>query len=347
MEKYEFYYQVVSLESANSEQLNLLEGKLQQLGEADEKKVEIYEQQLMELAKIITEKREILNKQLHEEEQLKKIRELVQKLLAAEEISSSLKKEESKCVEQSIAQYEACRFSFMHLFDRLNELEESKNKRFLEIEEDKQHLQAKEKEIERIKVLLKKIEPAYKERETLPERASDLEILLKMHQSELDIRNKMKRFQSGISYIDACEKQVERLNRDIEDVKQSIKSIRKERPNSAQLHAIKSWYGKKNDLEQQLADFDKWMNDIKEDGKKGERALAALLKQPLLRGLPKEADHAERKEWLIREQKRLKQLAEREAEEKHRMQVKRQLKKYADELRPGIPCSLYGSLSSS
>src|SRR5690554_1272493 len=65
LEKYEFYYKVVSLEKKNDEQLTTIKAKLQQLGDIDPKQVKVFETYLTE----IEDKIKVRSQSLHHNQQ--------------------------------------------------------------------------------------------------------------------------------------------------------------------------------------------------------------------------------------------------------------------------------------
>ncbi|NLJ00639.1 MAG: AAA family ATPase, partial [Bacteroidales bacterium] len=79
LEKYEFYYKVVSLEKKNDAQRQRIQGQLQQLGEIDPEQVKEYEERLSLLVKNIDEQEKKLRAAQQQEEELRKLQELVQK----------------------------------------------------------------------------------------------------------------------------------------------------------------------------------------------------------------------------------------------------------------------------
>ena len=98
LEKYEFYYKVVSLEKKNDEQRQNIQGQLQQLGLINPDQVKEHEMQLQELKKKITDLNIHLQSQQKKEEDLRKLQELTQK---RDEVSAQLKllKEQEKSFE--------------------------------------------------------------------------------------------------------------------------------------------------------------------------------------------------------------------------------------------------------
>ncbi|MDD5620108.1 MAG: AAA family ATPase, partial [Proteiniphilum sp.] len=114
LEKFEFFYKVVSLESKNNEQKHQLEGQLQQLGNIDEGQIEKYQAELQELEQTITAQKKMLEEQLQNEEQQRYLQELVRKRGDAEKVVRELAQQEPawRALEKRLARYELCHYRF-------------------------------------------------------------------------------------------------------------------------------------------------------------------------------------------------------------------------------------------
>ncbi len=79
LHKFEFYYQVVSLESKNNDRKKYVEGQLQQLEYACPEQAVRYESELNDLSEAIEELDRKLGESIKNEESLRNLQELTQK----------------------------------------------------------------------------------------------------------------------------------------------------------------------------------------------------------------------------------------------------------------------------
>lgn len=343
--KYEFYYKVVSLESANNERQHLLEGRLKQLGEVEEEQVVEYEEQLKDLTVKIAEKKTVLQTQLQKEAQLKKLQELQLKMTTTEQGLRELEEQKPayRTLEVTIARYELCRFRFMHLLNQLEELEKKTSARSAQIEADRIRLEKQQTSIEKIEAQLTNIKPIYEKREEMKTRAADLAILLRIKKSESLIAKEKGRLLSGDEYLNNTIKQINKLEEKKQEIQEEIKNIRNNMPDLTQLSTIRSWHLERNNLEKRLKEIDEEINKYNDQVKEIQQERIILLNEPLLKGLSKVATYAEYEQQIAIVEKRLKTLELETIEKEHHLLVREQLKEYARELKDGTPCPLCGS----
>jgi len=94
LEKYELYYKVVSLESKTNQQLQNLEGQLQQLGEVHPEQIQVIEEALEKLVVAIGALTAEQTCQQKQEEALRKLKELTAKTAESEQAVNWLKAQE-------------------------------------------------------------------------------------------------------------------------------------------------------------------------------------------------------------------------------------------------------------
>ncbi|HHX31196.1 MAG TPA: AAA family ATPase, partial [Bacteroidales bacterium] len=123
LQKYEFYYKVVSLENKNNSQMQLINGQLQQLGTLDPDKVEVYNKQLKELETNIKEQNLKLVAFQKAEEQLRGLLDKIQKRDESQKALNSLLQQQPEFtkLEMRITRYEQSVAAFKHLLKSLNE----------------------------------------------------------------------------------------------------------------------------------------------------------------------------------------------------------------------------------
>ena len=122
--KFELYYKTVALETKNNEQMQKLQGQLQQLGEVKPEQLEEAKFRMQVISKEIKQLTSQLTFKQKEETDLNKLKELVVKLKAQQVQVDFLKTKEAEILkaEQLLKEYEYCQANYKNLFDRLDEV---------------------------------------------------------------------------------------------------------------------------------------------------------------------------------------------------------------------------------
>ncbi len=127
--KFEFYHQVVSLETKNNAKRQLIEGQLQQLGTLDPEQEQRYRDQLTLLEKEIGELQLKLADNQVAEEKLRKLQELTRKITETEQEQKKFQEQERffQSLEIKINQYEQGVILFKHCWIRCRKINRKKN----------------------------------------------------------------------------------------------------------------------------------------------------------------------------------------------------------------------------
>ena len=345
LEKFEFFYKVVSLESKNNEQKHQLEGQLQQLGNIDEGQIEKYQAELQELEQTITAQKKMLEEQLQNEEQQRYLQELVRKRGDAEKVVRELAQQEPawRALEKRLARYELCHYRFKQRLELLEERGREKEKRSIHIEHDRNRLIAVETAIEEIGNLLARIKPAYDKRDELQKRAADLSRLLRMKTAAAVIEKEKQRLLSGSEILEKVTKRADDLKVEKQHLEEHIKTLRSSMPDLTLLSDIRSWYDEKRNLENQQGEVQKEINRYANQVEEVKREQSQLLTNGLFEKLPHDSGYAAMEDCLEQDAGRVKAAQLKLQVEEHHLLVKEQLKRYARELEEGHPCPLCGS----
>ena len=345
LEKYEFFYKVVSLESKNNAQMLQMEGQLQQLGTIDEEQVEKYQAELKELEVAIAGQQSMLEEQLQKEEQLRNLQVLARKRGDAEKELRELEQQEPvyRALEKHIARYELCHYRFKHQLELLRERGRDKEKRRIQIEHDRRRLIEVEVAVEEIRKQLAYIKPVYDKRDEMHRKAADLSRLLRMKTATAEITKERQRLISGTEFLNKVTRKAEELKTEKLRLEELIRALRSSMPDMTLLSAIKSWYDEKRNLEKQLGDIRKEIDRYRHQEEVVKRERLQLLNDSLFEKLPRDAGYAAMEGRLEQETNRVKVHQHDMGEEEHHLLVKEQLKSYARELKEGNPCPLCGS----
>ncbi|MBK5196454.1 MAG: AAA family ATPase, partial [Proteiniphilum sp.] len=345
LEKYEFFYKVVSLESKNNAQMQHLGGQLQQLGEIDPEQVYLCQSQLKELEEAIGAQNRMLNEHQQKEEQLRALQELTHKRSEAEKEVRELKEQEPdyRALEKRIGRYEQCLYLFKHQLDLLKERGRKKEERAAQIESDKKKLKEEEAEIERIEKRVGEIKPAYEKRDELQKKAAELALLLRMKTVEESIAKEEIRLKSGVDYLDQATRQAEKLKTGKQQLEGLIRELRNNAPDLTLLSAIRSWHSENKNLGQLLRDSVIEIEKYAQQEKALLEEKSLLLSDPLFEKLSHDAGYSDCERCLDQVTDKVKEQQCKLGEEENHFLVKERLKSYARELKEGKPCPLCGS----
>ena len=345
LEKYEFFYKVVSLETKNNAQMQHLGGQLQQLGEIDPEQVNLRQAQLQKLEEAIEAKNRVLGELQQKEEQLRTLQELIHKRDEAVKELRELGQQEPayKSLEKRIGRYEQCLYLFKHQLDLLKERDRKREERAAQIRDDRKRLQEEEAEIERIEKLIGELRPAYEKRDELQKKAAELALLVQMKRVEENIAGEEIRLRSGTDFLDKAMRQADKLKTGKQQLEGLIRELRNKTPDLALLSAIRSWHSDHKNLCQLLLDGERELIKYTRQEKELLEERSLLLSDPLFEKLPHDAGYRECEGFLEKETAKVKELQRLQAVEENHLRVKEQLKSYASDLEEGKPCPLCGS----
>lgn len=346
LEKYEFYYKVVSLEKKNDAQRQLIQGQLQQLGEIDPEQVKEYEERLLLLVKNIGEQEKKLGAAQQKEEELRKLQELVRKKEEAEKEQKRLLEQEPlfQALQKKITRYEQGIIGFKHLIDSLQTTEKKKGHRETEIRGDLEKVKTETAEIERLEELIEMMKPAFERRDALKKKAEELGSLLDMKAIEQRIVNEESRLTNGTGIWEKTIQELESLRKEKQQQEEAIRALRSEMPDLAQLSSIQAWHVENRNRNQQLQELGEEMQKLSRQQALLEAERAKLASDPLLEGLSTESGYTTWYQRLDTEKEAIREEQRIQEEQESHLHVKARLKAYAEELEENKPCPLCGSI---
>lgn len=346
LEKYEFYYKVVSLEKKNDAQRQLIQGQLQQLGAIDPEQLKEYEDRLSLLDKNINEQNKRLRAGQQKEEELRKLQELVQKKEEAEKELKRLLEQEPlfQALQKKITRYEQAVIGFKHLLESLQTTEKKKEIREVAIRDDREKVKTETAEIERLKGLIETMKPAFEKRDALKKKAEELGSLLDMKATEQRIAHEESRLVKGTEIWEKTIQELENLRKEKQLQEEAIRSLRREIPDLARLSSIQAWHVENRNRIQQLQELGEEVQKLSRQQALLEAERAKLASDPLLEGLSSEPGYTVWYQRLDNEKEAIKEEQRLQEEHESHLHVKAQLKAYAEELEENKPCPLCGSI---
>ena len=345
LEKYEFYYKVISLESKNNAQMQQLGGQLLHLGVIDPEQVNLYQSQLKELEEVIGAQSRMLATHQQKEEELRKLQELTRKRSEADKELRVLEEQEPayRALEKRIGRYEQCLYLFKHQLDLLKERVRKSEERAALIGDDRRKLKEEDAAIERVEKQIRERRPAYEKRDELLKKAAELRLLVQMKTVEETVAREEIRLKTGADFLDRATRQAELLKTEKQRLERLIKAERNKIPDLTLLSAIKSWHSEHKNLGKLLSDSETEIQKYVQQEEELLRERILLGAEPLFEKIPLDAAYVAYDRCLEKETLEIKEQQRKLAEEEHHLLVKEQLKSYANNLEEGKPCPLCGS----
>ena len=344
--KFEFYYKVASLESKNNEQKQLIQGKLQQLGEIDPEKAKTYEAQLVLLKNEIDELDGKLKAQIEQETRWQQIQELAKKLEAARKSLSELKEKEPAFsqMEKKLVEYEKCVLQFKNRIETLDSSDGKISLKKALIEKDTQKLLTQEVEISQNEATLLEIKPDYENRELLKQRAEELGKVVQIVGLESKTAKDKERLTKGGALLLETSVKIENLKVERKNLIIQIKDEKQQLPDLTLLSEVKTWHVQKENLEKQKSETQKEKIKLENEGKALKQSVDEILCLPFFEGFSEKQDIQKAIQHLLVQIELKKQEIKNIEFESTHLRVKAQLEKYAQTLHDGEPCPLCGSL---
>lgn len=345
LEKFEFYFKVVSLESKNNSQKQNISGQLQQLGSLNSDLVDVYKNQLIDIENNIKDQNLKLVACQKDEEQLRLLHVKIKKRDESEKTLNSLIQQQPEFdkLEKKIIRYEQCLTSFRHLLTSLNEYRAKVKDRKDQTLTDEAKLKLYNDSINKLNGVVENLKPQYDKREELKRKAEELSTLIKINELEKKVNEDSESVEKGIKYWDETNKVVSGLRKDREEIEGKISELRRSMPNFTLLSNIKTWYTEKYNLERQIND----VQDQIEASINREKGLFAkkedILKEPIFNSITN-LSFKDCNKFLESETARIKKQQANLIEHESHVLVKAQLEAFAQDLESGTPCPLCGSL---
>ncbi len=346
LEKYDLSNKVSILEKKNNEQKNRAEGQLMNLGDINPELIETYSNQLLKLEEEI-ENHNLEHKKSSElEEQLRGLKELIQKKSYAENKLTILLEQKDYFIslENRVKLYELCVNRFKNLIDRIQENNEKLVERNNDIVSDKEKLRSVHLVIERLEQFINKLKPDFEKRNDLKVKVDDLDNLLNIKKLEDAISEKTKRVEIGRSFWSDCNKEVEELKALMQTLDDKLKVLRNNMPDLSLLSAINTWHIEMLHLDKQMSELTNNINNTTKKEEDIEKERILIISNPFFETLVNEVTLKTCRDYLKLEELNIKNKQTKLLEQTTHLRVKEKLKFYAEDLKEGFPCPVCGSL---
>ncbi|WP_372775186.1 AAA family ATPase [Mangrovibacterium sp.] len=344
--KFEFYYKVASLESKNNAQKQNIDGQLLQLGAVDPEQVKVHQEQLSQLGKEIEKNSLRLTEQGKAEEQLRQLQELTKKRAEAGKTLSELQQQATvyDALETKITRYEQCVLGFKHVLDSLQSGTRRLEDRNRQIKLDSGQLKLKEEEIARLKQSLEALKPQYEKRTELKQKADELTLLLQMKDLEKQLVSENERLKKGKEAFSDTSDKADKLKVQKQQLEERLKLHRQKLSDLDVLAQVKAWYVEKHNIDKQLRELDKEIEKYKREEQINRQDRSKLLTLPVVETLSRDAEPDVYLPFIQQKTSENKAKLKVLEEQANHIQVKAQLKTYAEDLEDGKACPLCGAV---
>ncbi len=344
--KFELYYKTVALETNNNEQMQKLQGQLQQLGEVKHEQLEEAKIR-MELIKVeINQLASQLSFKQKEEIDLNKLKEYVEKLKAQQVQMDFLKTKEAEIlkIEQMLKEYEYCLVNYKNLFDRSDEvarvafhLEKSIADEDFILNDSTTQLSVLESEFAKIKI-------DYEQRDLLKQQAAELIKIARIIELNAENQKIGERVLKGLALCESSKDKVQK-HKILEGViGNELKSLKASLPDLAELSNIQNWFTIRKSLVAAGLEFSKEIYTIQMEIENLNNQFVESVEN---QGgeLDKPLKMHDALELLTQKMLKTKDSFSMIDKNIEHLLIRTKLEEYAANLEDGKPCPLCGSLS--
>ena len=356
LEKYEFFYKVVSLEKKNDKERQTIKGQLQQLGEVDPCQIEEYSRKLLQLEKELEELNRKLTADQQKEEELRKLQELTEKQENTQKEYAELleKKDHFQALHKKIIRYEQAVIGFKHLLESLKTTEQKVTLREEQIRTDTEKFSVENREIERLDKMLEELKPAYEKREGLKKKSEELDRMLAIKDTEKQIKLEQERLTKGTKIWNETVQEWEEAKVKKTGQDETIKWLRDKMPDLALLSTIRAWYSEKANIQRQLRECNEELKKYARQWEEQKQEKSKLIADPIFKTFSTETPplfeplveiaYSDIFNHLAGEEEMVKELQRSLSVLENHLRVKKQLQAYSEALEENQPCPLCGSL---
>lgn len=345
LDKFELFCKVVSLESRNNQQLQNIEGKIQQIGSISPEQLIEKEECLKVLKSEIEEKTREQLIQQQKEKEFGKLKELTDKIQSARAANLKLQEQEPEFrkLEIKINEYEYCLLKFKTLLDQQKQTG-ANVKRYDEcIAQDEAQSNRIVQDLQELEKTFEPLKTAYTNREQLRHQADELRKMDRI----LALSEAVKQLEIRISNGEKiCKETEDRLNlhkQEQDALMLMLKELRATIPDMTMLSAVKQWHTINQMLIQSKGNLEKESEVIGKDLESLIQSLKNLIQHFSASDIPE--DQNKINGFLEKQKEKLLSDALILEKELNHLQVQTALEEYAAGLENGKPCPLCGSIS--
>jgi len=250
LDKYELYDKVSPLEKKNNEKISNIEGQLLQLDETSPEKIISEKKVLKKIEKDAAQLSKDIQKKNIKEQELKKLKELFEKIEEQKLILKNLRNKEPsyKKIESDIDEFQYCESHFKSLIDK-------KKSEIHRIETADIALKSNREQFDKIKsnldeeeIRFNNLKKDFENRNVLKQQSDDLKIIIEAkgkQQIILKLDKHIERFEKDLHKLEVKVKQLQKVRKNKSD---ALKNKKKYRPDTKVITKVINWYNNQESL---------------------------------------------------------------------------------------------------
>ncbi|RMI12823.1 MAG: SMC family ATPase, partial [Calditrichaeota bacterium] len=349
LERFELYENTRQVEQRNTEEINRLEGRLRELGEANPEVIREKEAEAAALKKTLQKLQRRLRQKEQQEADLRRLKDIGENLARQEERLRQLQEQAPAFEERRkrLATYEECRLKFGELLNRYREERRRLTVLKKEVEEKQRQEQQLSRRWQEAQKALEQIKAEYEGRERLQQEAEDLTRLLEIR----DLETRMEKFRQD---IEQRQKELRRrretlkaVTADLQAASEQRKQLRQKQQEMKKLEQIREWLRERHRLQERIEELQAEAGKRNRDLQALEQHKRRLIAEHRLTDWAPEEMAALPLPELIRRVEELRGELEAGVEqldqELEHLQVQAELSRLASTLKEGEPCPVCGS----
>lgn len=344
--KYDFFYQTVSLEKKNNEQIQYLSGQLAQFEHTTQENIT----QKSEEVQAISDELAVLRNALEEAKAQEKIQSELKKLFAElksrQEILAVLVGHEPQIIEKEhqLGRYESCVQLFKSQLSAKNETEtklKEKDQALKETTKELQHLiislQADQQQFE-------VVEPAFKQLDQKRQEIADYKQLVLIRKLREEIAALQSRLSVGEAKLETEAASRKAVSEQVDSIKKQIQEVKSKLPDQTELAEVKAWFVQQNAIRKNISNIGEEKAGFEKLLLEKQRSIS--IPEALTAEIP--FDAAEKTESYIERLEAQKRLNDTKSEAiaglNNHLLLQEKLEEFTQELQDGKPCPLCGSV---
>jgi len=244
LQKFELFYKTVALETKNNQQLQMLQGQLQQLGDV---KPEQLEEAKIRLDSIVAEVKQLISQlslKQHEEVALTQLKDLSVKLKEQQVRIDFLKSKENEVLksEQLLKSYEHCLINYKNLFDRSDEISRGIVQLTKTIENEDLILKESAMQLSVFESEFAKIKVDYEQRDLIKQQAGELMKIVRIIELNDENKKLVERIKNGEEICSRSETKIHENKILRDQLTEEVITIKSRLPDLAELSKVQNWF---------------------------------------------------------------------------------------------------------
>lgn len=347
LEKFEFYYQTVSLERKNDAVMQELSGRLTQLGDVTEEAVQLKSETLQQLTDQHKTAIDELTKLQTKESEATSLKKLLDDRAEKQTILKTLldQKPEIDQLEKQVAQYEYCLLHFKGLMDAVTSIIENQSRKRGELTDVSERLQGIQSQLRIDEPKLQTVTADYNQLEILNKEKNEYETVLSIKGLEEKISAEQQKWQALSDQFTQLNQNKETCEQLYTEHKATITTLKSQQPDFTELGNVQSWFVKMESIQSQLAEVRQQFNKENQQIDEKKSKLAACVPNELNNRFPFNSFDSPTS-FLItleKQEKSNEQLLKQLNVQLGHLHVQTQLAAYTEQIKEGSPCPLCGS----